>query len=359
MLYLLESEGFYMEEEKKEVLAEEGIKEEPVVEETPVEEKQEPVREETNNEISGNAVAIEKPNTDDVPYDQAIETARLNFHKYFKKGRNRSYIIMAIVMVVAVASVILVTQQNMALKITGWSLVGAALVGMIVYYIVTRNSMPNATKDYIALVNKELNQRNFKDTRMVDVTVDPKEKIDLSDVMTDAVFKGVNNIASRNVINGKFKDRSFRVGDLGLYSGAGRNRTSCFVGKYLSYPNDLHFENRIVITKKGKNPVDLPSDIEDLAVLLEEENLFIYGKEGLKYESILGKEFVANIKNLEVDGSLLGFTIVIWGGHSAAYFSYDDTVMSLPFEKEFKAAPNEKYANDLIVLLENFSSLLK
>ena len=91
---------------------------------------------------------------------------------------------------------------------------------------------------------------------------------------------------------------------------------------------------------------------------IDNNEYIIYEDIILKY-SILGKEFVANIKNLEVDGSLLGFTIVIWGGHSAAYFSYDDTVMSLPFEKEFKAEPNEKYANDLIVLLENFSSLLK
>ena len=343
------------EEEKKEALPEEDIKEEPVVEEAPAQEEAKPEM----DDALGKALPIEKPNPEDTPYDQAIEKARLDFQKFFKKGRTRSYIIMGIIMLVAVASVILITQQLMALKITGWSLVGAALVGMIVYYIVTRNSMPNATKDYIALVNKELNGRNFKDTRLLDVKTDKDEKIDLSDVMTDSVYKNVTNIASRNVIRGTFEGRSFVVADMGLYSGAGRNRVSCFVGKYIGYPNDLHFENRIIITKKGKNPVDLPSDIEDLQVLFEEDDLTIYGKEGTKYESVLGKEFVKRAKALEVNVSLLGFSMVIWGGHSASYFSYDDSVMSLPFEKEFKAEPNEKYANDLIEQLEMFALLLK
>lgn len=343
------------EEEKKEALPQEDIKEEPAVEEAPAEEAKEIIKE----ELTSNAVAIEKPDPNEMPYDQAIEKARLDFQKFFKKGRTRGYIIMGAVMLVAVASVVLVTRSEMALKIVGWSLVGAALVGMIVYYIVTRNSMPNATKDYIALVNKELNTRNFKDQRLVDVTVDATEKLDLSEMMTDAVYKGVTNIASRNVINGKFNDRSFKVGDLGLYAGAGRSRTSYFVGKYLGYPNDLHFENRIIITKKGKNPVDLPSDLEDLAVLFEEEDLTIYGKAETKYESILGKEFLKKIKGLEVSGSLLGFSIVIWGGHTASYFSYDDQVMSLPFEHPFKADANEKYADDLMVQLDAFALLLK
>ena len=82
---------------------------------------------------------------------------------------------------------------------------------------------------------------------MVDVTVDPKEKIDLSDVITDAVFKGVNNIASRNVINGKFNDRTFKVGDLGLYSGTGKQRVSAFVGKYLSFTNLIHNYKLIIV----------------------------------------------------------------------------------------------------------------
>ena len=92
---------------------------------------------------------------------------------------------------------------------------------------------------------------------------------------------------------------------------------------------------------------------------IEEEDLTIYGKADTKYESILGKEFLKAIKGLEVKGSLLGFSIVIWGGHTASYFSYDDEVMSLPFERPFKSDANEKYVDDLMTQLEAYASLLK
>ena len=43
----------------------------------------------------------------------------------------------------------------------------------------------------------------------------------------------------------------------------------------------------------------------------------------------------------------------------ASYFSYDDEVMSLPFERPFKSTANEKYADDLMAQFEAYASLLK
>ena len=356
MLYLLESEDFCMLlEEEKEVLEETPAEPEKVEEETKVEESKE-----EKPQLPENVVEINKPSKEDKPYDEVIEEARLDFNKFFRKGRIRSYIIMGVVFVVAAASVFCITfNQIPALKIVGWSLIGAALVGMIVYYIVTRNSMPNATKKYIAVVNKELNERNFSDTKYQDVTTDTKEKLELSEPLSDNIYAALNNIASRNVINGHFAGRSFKVCDLGLYTGSGKQRASAFVGKYISLPNDLHFEGRYIINIKGATPVDLPTDIADLVVLSEEDGLTIYGKEGAKFASDLGKDFLKAIKEISVKESLLGLNIVIWGGHSSAYASYDDAVMTLPFEKPFNKTANEKYAHDLLAIMDAFALLVK
>ena len=356
MLYLLESEDFCMLlEEEKEVLEETTSAAEPLEEEVKTEE---PKKEKP--QLPEDVLEIEKPSKEDKPYDEVIEEARLDFNKFFKKGRIRSYIIMGVVFLVAAASVFCITfQQVPALKIVGWSLIGVALVGMIVYYIVTRNSMPNATKKYIAVVNKELNQRNFSDTKYQDVKTDTKEKLELSKPLSDNIYSGLNNIASRNVITGHFAGRSFKVCDLGLYTGAGKQRASAFVGKYVSLPNDLHFEGRYIINVKSATPVDLPSDIADLTVLSEEDGVVIYGKEGAKFASDLGKDFLKQIKDIEVKESLLGLNIVIWGGHSSAYASYDDTVMTLPFEKPFNKVANEKYAEDLLAIMNAFALLVK
>ena len=320
----------------------------------PVEEKKKDI-----NDLLPGATPIAKPEKDAPSYDKVIEDARLAFHKRFAKGRRMSYIMMAIVMVFAIASVIFITQKAMGFKIAGWSLIGTAIVGMLVYYILTRNRMPNATKEYIALVSRELNVHNFADQKFTEVTTDKDEKLDLTDPVADSIYKDLNNIASRNVINGKYEGRTFRVADIGLYSGAGRQRKACFVGKYISYFNDLHFEDRYIINVKGLVPCDLPEDIADLVVLHENENLVIYGKANRNPFNDLGKEFIERIKKISVEKPLLNLNVVVWGGHSSAYASYDDVIMTLPFDKEFTKDANEKYLSDLLSLLDAMHLLLK
>ncbi len=348
MLYLLESEGFYMSDVSKEKIEEkentENVKEEAV---------------EDVNDLLPKGEKIEKPAADAEDYGVTVENARLAFQAKFKRGRRNSYIVMAVILAVAVASVICITMKAMVFKIIGWSLVGSAVVGMIVYYIVNRNILPSATKEYIALVNRCFNGRNFSNNKFTDVTTDENERFELSDPISDRIYKDLNNIASRNVINGHFSKRTFKAGDMGLYSGAGKNRRSLFVGKYVSYPNDLHFENRYILVMKGVSAVDLPDDIEDLKVLSEQDGLTIYGPEGAKFESDLTKEFIKKVKGIAVERHLLNLDLVIWSGHSSAYMSYDDVIMTLPFEKEFDKDSNEQYASNLLDVLNAFELLVK
>lgn len=324
-----------------------------------VKETEESKEQDVNNILPDQSTPIEKPAEDSRDYAEVIEEARLRFWKKYKAGRRNSYIAMGVVMALAIGSVICITQKATVFKIVGWSLIGVALVGMLVYYIVSRNDMPKATKEYIAVVNEQFNSRNFSDTRFSEVSVDKDEKIELADPISDGIYVGLTNIASRNVIHGKFDGRSVRVADMGIYSGTGRNRQSAFVGKYITAPNDLHFEGRYIITSKGKTPVDLPSDTTDLDLLLNEGDFLIYGKNGNKPSSDLTQKFIDKIKKLETDKHLLTFSVVIWGGHTSVYASYDDEIMTLPYEKPFEKSANEAYAQDLYAFMDALSLLTK
>lgn len=295
---------------------------------------------------------INKPTKDSPAYEDVIEDARLKFQKDFKAGRRNSYIMMGIVLLFAVAAVICIGMKEMAFKVIGWSIVGVTVIGMIVYYVLTHNNLPHKTKEYIALVNEQLNTRNFMDTRFSEVTVDEKEKIELADPSADAVYLGLNNIASRNVISGKFANRSFKVADLGLYAGEGKSRSAAFVGKYVSFVNDLHFEGRYIINIKGETEIDLPTDIEDLVVLENEDKFTLYGKKDAKYTSDLSKKLIENMKKIVINNHLLNLNVVIWAGHSAVYLSCDDQIMTLPFQTPFVKDVNEQYAKTLVDLLE-------
>lgn len=319
-------------------------------------------KEETSPDINSllpGAVEIRKPSKDDPAYDKVIEEARGAFFAKYKNGRRNSYIAMGIVLALAVASVICITLRAMAAKIVGWCLIGTAVVGMLIYYIVTRNTIPAATKDYIQVVNEQLNMRNFSDARFSEVSTDKNEKVELSEPMSDGIYKGINNIASRNVMNGKFDHRSFMVSDMGLYGGQGRARTSAFVGKYFTLPNDLHVEGRYILCSKGAVPVDLPSDVDDLGVLHEDDKFIIYGKQNNKYTADLGDKFIKAIKAIKIEKHLLGLSVVIWSGHSSAYASFDDQIMTLPYQNEFDKEPNEQYAETLLEVMSALSMLME
>ena len=332
------------------------LKEEVVQEPSEV---KEPEQVEDINNIFPGATPIEKPTKDTPAYDDAIEQARLAFMKVIKKNRIASYIAMGVVLALAVGSVTCMTiSAAMLWRVIGWSLVGVAVVGMLVFYIVTRQIVPNATKEYIKIVNEQMNMRNFMDGQFTEVTTDKNEKMELSDPISDAIYSNVTNIASRNVINGLFCGRSFKVADMGLYSGAGKTRASAFVGKYMQYQNDLHFEGRYILVFKRQVPTDLPTDINDLVVLHEGDDYLVYGKEGNKYEKDLGKEFLKSISKVSVERHLLNLNVVIWSGHSAVYASYDDQIMTLPYQQNYNKESNEQYADNLLQIFNSLALLV-
>ena len=361
MVYLKAVRCFFMEEEKLETLPEEEQVQEPASQE-PVSEPKQPVEPEKDSIdalLSSNLVEIKKEDPNDRPYDEVIEEARKELLKSYKKSRTISNISMLVAVAILIGAFIMIVQKTAVLVAVGYSLAGATLVAMIVYYIINRNRMPKKVKDYVTLVSGALNGHAYNSQEYKELKTDPNERLGSEEFFSDRVYKDMNNVVSRNIVRGLYGDRGLMVGDVALRSGQGKTLNNLFIGKYISYKNDLHFENRYIIRLKGKEDVDLPNDIEDLAVLEENEKLVIYGPEGHKYKEDLGTKFIPSLKEINVEGALLGLSIVIWAGHSAAYLSYSDEIVALPFEKEFNKEAFEAYTATQLRLLDALKTLLK
>ena len=352
-----------MEEEKKELEVQEELEEQKPEEQPQEETKEEAPQAESQENVdtlSPGAQPIEKLE-DERPYQEIIESARLDFVKVYNKSRRVSYIMMAVVMLVAIGSVILITRPEFYFKVIGWSLIGAAVIGMLVFYIVTKNRLPGQTQDYIKLINRTLNAHNYIDKDVKESATDEKEKLELAELIVDGVYKDLGNVASRNVIHGKYLNKSFVAADLGLYNNQqGRKRLSVFVGKYIFMPNSLHFTDHFIVNiKKTEEPVDLPTDIENLSVLAEEENFVIYGPKDADYKKAFGSKLIPALKKIELNDTLLNVNFVFWAGHSTAYLSYTDEIMTLPFQSPFNSTANDKYRKDLYDVLAAFESINK
>ena len=65
------------------------------------------------------------------------------------------------------------------------------------------------------------------------------------------------------------------------------------------------------------------------------------------------------LKRIKLGNELLGFTVVIWAGHSAAYLSYTDAIIALPFERPFNGEAFDNYTSQQLELLNALKTLLK
>lgn len=311
------------------------------------------VEEELNQEPENesNEASQEPAPEEEKSYDVLIEDARKNLYKQYSTSRKISNIIMLVVVVAICGVMFLIISNNQILKIVGYVLGGLLVVGMIVYYILNRNRFPNKVKDYVALVSTKVNERAFNDPAFSELKFDKEEKLAMDDLIGDGVYAEATGINSRNVVHGKFNDRTFLYGEAALTKPQTRKQQvpPLFVGKYISVTNDLKFDGRIVINfKNPKEPLDLPNAVSDLVVLEEKEDFVVYGAEGVEYQKLINHEVIAQLRKLEIQGHLLNVNVVFWGGHTAVYLSYDDAIMSVPFDKAFDRDGFEQSCQDLV-----------
>ena len=288
----------------------------------------------------------------DKTFDQIVEEERKKLYKGYMTSRRVSNIIMFAVVGAICGIMFMIVSNIQALKITGYALAGALLVGMIVYYVLNRKRFPNKTKDYVALVSKTFNDEMFKNQNFTEINRNPDEKLAIDDLIGDGIYSGATGINSRNVIHGVFKNHHFLYSEAALVRPSTRKQQvpPLFVGRYISMPNDMKFDGRFVfVFKNPKEPLDLPNAVDDLKVLEEKEDFVVYGPEAANYHNIIKNNVISQLRKIEIGGHLLNINVAFWAGHTAVYLSYDDAIMSVPFDKPLDKAGFEKSFEDLLI----------
>lgn len=292
-----------------------------------------------------------------------VEEKRGQLFKDYKKTKLVSNIVMIVTVVIIIGCFALIVQKPQVCKIIGYVLAGLVLVGMIVYSIVFKNKFPNKTKAYIKEVTTLIDREAFNDNCYSNVKYYADEKMELSALLSDRVFANCTDIGSRNIITGTFANSLyFKVAEVALYHLAEkRKKEVSFIGKYVSVPNSLHFEGRFIISIRKEKVTDACDDISDLVELEGSTDSFkIYGREGssLKVAGIPDK-VIDTLKSYPLNEFLMGINIVIWAGHTGIYLSYDDPVVSLPFDTVYKNEVHSAYNADLKAMLSLFNTINK
>ena len=288
------------------------------------------------------------------PYNIVIEDARKELHKSYSTSRKISNILMFVVVAAIVGIMFLIISNNQILKIVGYCAAGALVVGMIVYYVINRNKLPNKIKEYVPFVMRTLNEQMFSMPGFEDIKCDPEEKLAMDDLIGDGVYKDATGINSRNVNRGVYNGHHFLYAEAALTRPSSRKQQvpPLFVGRYLSVPNQMKFDGRFIfVFKNPKAPVDLPNNIDDLVALEDKDDFTVYGLENANYHDVIDNKIISQLKKLKVEGHLLNVNVVFWAGHTAAYLSYDDPILTVPFEKEFDKDAFEQTFEDFKICI--------
>ena len=89
-----------------------------------------------------NVIKLEK-NDDIESFANKVNEKRTALVKSYKKTNTLNSILMFVVAAVFVGSFILVSQNVLWGQISGWSLIGVTLVGLVTYFLLTRKRYPN------------------------------------------------------------------------------------------------------------------------------------------------------------------------------------------------------------------------
>lgn len=316
----------------------EEIKQENVEEVKPEEAPETKVEEAPKVEDDSHIIYINKePKPDDYPgVEEVVENERKGLFKTYRSTMTRNNILLFVVAAVFITGFIII-PQSMVGAIIGWSLIGVTVIGMVVYYIFNRKLYPNKSKHYIRTFWQNTNDYLFAQDGFKDCYIDTTEVYKTVDIAAERVYDGIIDSASRNLVHGKYNGKDFTFGELALYKAGEKkkSRAVLFIGRHLSFTNDLHFEGRYIITSRGAEGFDLANDISDLSELYSEGNIVLYGNANAKYEKEIDKALLKELEDIRVNAPLLNINIVLWAGRTSVYLSYDDSIVAVPLENAF------------------------
>ena len=289
--------------------------------------------------------------------NEKIDVSRKTYFSLFKKHNLIQKILGGLTIVVIAASAYLIFGLNQQWsQITGGCLLGAMIVGLVVFFIITRKRLPSTGREYLRVLAKASDYYIFSNQNFTNKKLFFKKKYSIQDFAPDRVYKGIIDISSRNLIEGEYNGHSFSSGEVSLYKEGEKRyqKAILFVGKYISMNNDFHFVDRYIVNIRGDKDLDLPDDLEGLEPIINQNRFVVYGPKGSKPEKDLGKDLINNLKSIDCKHALLNVNIVFWSGHTGVYLSYDDSFIQVSIEKPIDKASYQqvkKNIDDIFAIL--------
>lgn len=307
------------------------------------------------NNISDEQVkkTIQKPNKIEYgnPLLKSTDDARLVFYKYYKITNIIKWVVTFFILGIIIAAYfVLVNIEN---GIT-WTFVSTAVaLALLAVYTIVMNQLKKKKMDnYFAEYYGNSTKFVFDELHYSDVLNDPKEKIDSLDFIASNIYKDIISVPSRNVTHFTFKKTQMMICDCAGQVKTKKRIAPVFVGKMLIAPNNYDDDNGIIIYYTCKKELALPpTNLDGVQKVFEDKKIQIFTNND-KYAKTLNKLVKDSINKISMDDVLIDMTISIQKGKTFVAMGYDDSLMIIPFENQFKPSPLISFKNQLVGVVE-------
>jgi uncharacterized membrane protein (DUF485 family) len=308
-------------------------------------------------------VAPAKGKAPEVKYDyvdedlQAIETARVNFFKIYKKQNLIKWIVTGIILVAILGTWLGVTltgngTQNWA-TVTILVVVAVAVIGLGVYSVMFRKKLDKAMKGYFADYYTHNNHYVFGD-QISSLTGTVDDKLDAAMFNAAGLYKNVAKVGSRDCLHFVYKGKSIVMADAAGQINGQKSLQTCFVGKFIAVPN-ANEGAEIIIYLKGNKRALPPTTLDNYQVLEDDKTMVVYGPaDGKKILTHAVREALAAV---DTDATLVDVAISVKRGMTYIAMGYEDNLMVLPMDKPFNPAPTmelKKNMSQVFALIDAF-----
>jgi hypothetical protein len=320
-------------------------KEEPKPAEPKPEEKPEPKPEEKKPEEPVKY-------TYDDEHLQAVENARLDFFKQYKKDNTTKLIVsIAVVVVIVVGWIVpyLVEAWKSAALIISLCVAGVAVVGLGIYSYFFRKHSDNEIKEYFKRYYAASYDYATDGLEVKGFHADLDLKLDQKEFTDNGMYDDVYKVGSRYGVTFTYKGRDCAIVDCASQIKGKKALETTFVGKYLRMPNE-YTGTGLVIYFKGNDRALPPSCIKRMNCIEENAKYAVYGDNEEKH--FLTHAIRQALAQVVTNKTLVDVAISIKQGRTYMCLGYEDDLMVIPLQKPFNPNPSKEFKANLKQFLD-------
>ncbi len=338
-----------------------------VVEETPEEEINLYAEKEENETPESEETKITetkesaKENAGDYFYEspelEAVEEARKNFHKIYKKLNIIKWVITAVGLALIAAGWIIPTaiggiNSNLTMYIS-LGVTAVVLVAISVYSVIFRKKVNAQMKVYF----KEYYDHTCayvypQSVENLKGTVD--DKLPEDTFINSGIYTNVAKVGSRAYMTFSYKGFNASISDAAAQKKGERQLETLFVGKFI-YFDGITSNDDLLIYIKGNKRALPPNSLKGRKLIEDSKTMVIYGNG--KAKSLLTKKVRDALSKFDTNKTFIDMAIAI--NEKGLFFAvgYEDDLMVLPLEKPFNPAPTRQNKGDIQKILDFVDAL--